>query len=77
MLISCLPVALPVNLSVTLPVSVPVTLLVALPVVLVFILSGSGCDSCKKYTIKLIDRLISGKGVPGFCLHLLYRVSYL
>ncbi len=31
----------------------------------------------QKCTIELIDILISGKGVPGFCLNLLYRVSYL
>ncbi len=32
---------------------------------------------CKKCTIDLIGRLISSKGVPGFSLHLVHRVSYL
>ncbi len=56
------PVTLPVERPVTLPVELPVTLPAALPVLVV---------------LELIDRLISGKGVPGFCLHLVHRVSYL
>ena len=68
-----LPVALPVSLPVTLPVSLPVTLPVALWVALPVLV----VPSCKKSTIELIGRPISGKGVPSFCLHLVYRVSYL